>query len=114
VKSACEAAERVGAKLDFLGPELDGRAWARVKHETRIFNIFQYISKCFQYRNTEYVDEREANIAKLRHVGGQAFTEKCLDSYQMNWYIQATDIYFPNIKRIFVDERDLELFQAID
>lgn len=32
----------------------------------------------------------------------------------MNWYIQTTDIYFPNIKRIFVDERDLELFQAID
>ena len=47
VKSACEAAEKVGAKLDFLGPELDGKTWARVQHETRIMNIFEYISKCF-------------------------------------------------------------------
>jgi len=27
VKQACDAAERVGARLRFLGPELDQRTW---------------------------------------------------------------------------------------
>jgi hypothetical protein len=66
--------------------------------------------KCFQYRDSQYPDELKDNIAKLRHVGPQAFTEKCMDTHNLNWYIQATDIYFPKLKRIFVDERDQELF----
>ena len=30
VKFACEAAEKVGAKLHFLGPELDNETWDRL------------------------------------------------------------------------------------
>jgi hypothetical protein len=51
---------------------------------------------------------------KLAHVGAAAFTEKCLDTYSVNWFIQASDVYFPQLKRIFVDERDSDLFQQID
>lgn len=32
----------------------------------------------------------------------------------MNWFIQNTAIFFPNFKKIFVDERDEKLFQQID
>jgi pheromone shutdown protein TraB len=109
-KLACEAAEKVGAKLGFLGPELNQSTWQRVKHETRLSNMLEYITKCWQYRDTQYPNELESWIAKLRNVGPQAFTEKCLDSHGINWYIQATDVYFPKLKRIFVDERDQDLF----
>lgn len=47
-------------------------------------------------------------------MGPAAYTEKCLDQYQMNWYIQAMDIFFPKYKEIFIDKRDEDLFKAID
>jgi len=43
-------------------------------------------------------------------VGAQAFTEKVLDTNMMNWFIQSADVFFPNVKKIMVDERDEELF----
>lgn len=32
----------------------------------------------------------------------------------MNWFIQSTDLYFPKFKKIFVDEKDEDLFRQID
>jgi len=52
--------------------------------------------------------------SKMRNVTPQAFTEKCLDTFAINWYIQSTDVFFPKLKRIFIDERDQDLFQQID
>jgi hypothetical protein len=46
-------------------------------------------------------------------VGPTAFSEKCLDSNQMNWFIQACDIFFPKAKKVMVDEKDEELFRHI-
>jgi hypothetical protein len=68
-KFACEAAQKVGAKLDFLGPELDQQTWLRIKHETRLSNVLEYYTRCFQYRDSPYPDELQDNITKLRHVG---------------------------------------------
>ena len=56
----------------------------------------------------------EAMRHKLNLVGPSAFTEKCLDTYSTNWFIQATDIFFPKLKKIFIDEKDEELFRQID
>ena len=44
----------------------------------------------------------------------QSYTEKVLDANKMNWYIQSTDIFFPKIKKIMIDERDEDLFRQID
>ena len=52
--------------------------------------------------------------AKYALVGPQAFSEKCIDSYSLNWFIQNTDIFFPKFKKIFVDETDQDLFTSID
>lgn len=32
----------------------------------------------------------------------------------MNWFIQSTATFFPHLKRIFVDEKDEDLFEQID
>lgn len=42
VKYACEEAVKSGAKLEFLGPELDQVTWERLYHETRM-NFPSYI-----------------------------------------------------------------------
>ena len=50
-------------------------------------NAPQYFMQRFVYRDGFYVDELLANRQKLGNVGAGAFSEKCLDSYNMNWYI---------------------------
>ena len=42
------------------------------------------------------------------------FTEKCLDAPLMNWYIRSMGVFLPKFKKIFVDDRDDDLFAAID
>lgn len=64
VKLACEAAEKVGAKLHFLGPELDIETWDRLQHETRL-NIPHYLLKRLNYMQTTWIEELEANRLKV-------------------------------------------------
>lgn len=64
VKYACEAAENVGAKLHFLGPELDPITWDRLQHETRM-NLPHYILKRMNYASTTYIEELDANRLKI-------------------------------------------------
>lgn len=54
VKFACEAAEKVGAKITFMGPELDHTTWNRLQHETRMI-IPHYIIKRLNYAQTTWV-----------------------------------------------------------
>ena len=112
-KFACESAEKVGANLQFLGPELDQNTWQRLAHESRM-NVVDYVIRRWQRYGTFWTDETLANRQKLNTVGPVAFTEKCLDAKGLNWYIQSTDAFFPKFKRIFIDERDEDLFKQID
>jgi len=78
VKKACEAAESVGANLQFLGSEFNANTWTRLNHETR-FNIPEYLIKRYQYVCSNYSEETIGNRQKLSLVGPSAFTENCLD-----------------------------------
>lgn len=46
IKLACEEANNVGAKIHFMGPELDQVTWMRLFHETRM-NGIHYLWKRF-------------------------------------------------------------------
>lgn len=77
-------------------------------------NAVAYLARRFQWRESQWITERNANSDKIAFVGPAAFTEKCLDQHLVNWYIQACATFFPQFKRIFVDEKDEELFEQID
>lgn len=47
-------------------------------------------------------------------VGPQAFSEKCMDASNVNWFIQSIDVFFPYLKKVCIDEKDEELFRKID
>ena len=113
IKYACEAAERVGAKIHFLGGELDHKTRMQLAHETRM-NLVDYFVKRFQWRDSQWIAENVNNRTKISLVGPAAFTEKCLDQHQINWYTQACATFLPQFKRIFIDEKDEELFEQID
>ena len=60
IKFACEAAEKEGAEIKFLGSELDQLAWQRLMHETR-FNVPHYVMKRFQYLQSRWTNEMLSN-----------------------------------------------------
>lgn len=74
-------------------------------------NLPHYAYKRYQYADSFWSDELNTNRHKLSMVGPQAFSEKCMDSHLMNWYIQSADIFFPKFKEIFIDKRDEDLFR---
>jgi hypothetical protein len=113
VKYACEAAEKTGAKLEFLGAELNHVTTERLYHETRM-NVPHYFWKRLQYTQSPYTEENASNRQKIAQSGPKAFTEKCLDQHLINWYIASTEIFFPKLKEIFVDKRNEDLFKDID
>lgn len=113
VKYACEAAEKVGAKLNYLGQELNMVTSERIYHETRM-NVPHYLMRRIQYTQSPWIEETHSNRQKIAQAGPKAFTEKCLDQHLINWYIQSADIFFPKVKEIFVDKRDEDLFKQID
>lgn len=112
-KYALEAAESVGAKVLFAGSELDSDTRKRLSHETRL-NAFEYFKLRFQWRDSLWIKERDNNKMKMSFVDPAAFTEKCLDQHLINWYTQACATFFPNFKRIFIDEKDEDLFNLMD
>ena len=61
-----------------------------------------------------WTHERNSNLQKLQQAGPASFAEKCLDPYLINWYIASLSNFFPNIKRVFIDQKDKDLFNAID
>lgn len=113
IKFACEAADHVGANLEFLGSEFSPKTWQSLLHETR-FNVLEYLMRRFQTYDSRWTDETLACREKLAMVGPQAFSEKCLDTNMMNWFIQSADLYFPKLKKILIDEKDEHLFKKID
>lgn len=113
VKHAVEAAEQVGANVEFLGSEMNQVTWQRLYHETRL-NGPHYLAQRYNYMNTAWDEELFSNRHKMGLVGPSAFSEKCLDANQMNWFIQSMDVFFPKLKAIFVDQRDEDLFKQIE
>lgn len=57
VKYACEAATKVGAKIEFMGAELDSNTSKRLSHETRM-TLVDYLSKRWMWRSSKYIKER--------------------------------------------------------
>jgi hypothetical protein len=114
MKVALEKAEQVGAKQYFMGAEFDPVTWKRLYHETRQ-NVPQYFISKFQYfSHNKWRNERFTAIQQMHTTEPSQFAEKCLDPYLVNWFISDMSIFFPSFKRIFVDQRDEDLFKMID
>jgi hypothetical protein len=58
--------------------------------------------------------ERAMYVTRQVNCTPSQYSEQVMDSPTMNWYIQSLAVYFPALKRIFIDQKDEDLFQAID
>jgi len=78
-------------------------------------NVPHYLLRRIQYYGHQmWRDERHECITRLQSSEPSQFSERVLDTHQMNWFIQSLDIFFPRLKQIFVDKRDSDIFQTID
>ena len=112
IKYACDEAERSGANLEFLGPELNTITWHRLYHETR-FNIPYTIFQKWKYATTRWSTEFMNNRMKMQRTTPSQFVETCCDSYLINWYIQSMAMLFPSLKNTVIDKRDIALYKHI-
>lgn len=64
MKFACEAAEKVGAEIQYLGAEINPVTYDRLYHETRM-TLPQYLWRRLQYYQTPWVYENESNRQKI-------------------------------------------------
>lgn len=60
-------------------------------------------------KNRLWVNERRDIYALLDVAGGETFAE-CLDSYKVSWFIKFFEKVAPLQKKIFIDEKDRDLF----
>lgn len=114
IKYACEEAEKIGAELHFLGPELDNVTWHRLYHETRL-NIPRVIPQFAYYfvPGAPWGQELENHTKKLHLYGKSPFVEKNCDASVMSWYIKSLEKIFPFLKKAIIDQRDMALYKAI-
>ena len=98
IKFACESAEDVGARLEFMGSELDQQTRDAIYHETR-FNLPSYLIERIKKHDTRWAVEREAMIANVAKSGYRTWIEKSCDEYMTNWYIQNLALFFPHLKK---------------
>lgn len=112
IKYACEEAERLGAELHFMGPELNNITWHRLYHETR-FNIPYTLKQLWEYAGTRWSAESIQNIQKLQLTTPSTYVETCCDPYHLNWYIQNLEMMIPSLKRTLIDKRDMALYKYI-
>ena len=78
-------------------------------------NLPQYWWKRLTYQgHTFWARERSENISLMHTSEPHQYTERCVDQYLVNWYIQSLALFFPRFKQIFIDKRDEDLFNHID
>lgn len=112
IKYACEEAEKLGADLQFLGPELDNTTWHRLYHETRL-NIPKMLFNRWRNSGGRWSSEFRTNNEKLQLTNPSTYVENCVDEYLMNWYIQSIDMICPEFKKVMIDKRDKALYKSI-
>lgn len=78
-----EEAESLGAKLVYLGHELDELTWQRLYHENRN-TIGRFFKNTWRLNRSYYTELLEHN-AQLRNHGPLRYVEGMCDQYQINW-----------------------------
>ena len=103
IKFACEEAEKLGAKTYFLGAESCQNTWLRLYH-AKDMNVLHYLKQRVTFLGKVSWDcERKEAIHRMQNSEPSQFSERCVDPYLLNWFIQSSDVFFPAIKRAAID-----------
>lgn len=111
VKYALEEAKRLNSKIVFLDSEFNDITANKILHDKRTTLLGFFIN--YLNMRTTYKMENFENHSIISNKGFSSFCESSMDSKTMNWFIKTVEFLFPEIKRIFVDQKDEELFKKI-
>jgi hypothetical protein len=112
VKYAVEEATKLNSKIVYCGSEFSEGLVGKLAHEKRS-NILEYLLRDMFRLNSSYQNEIKELQSMISNKGLRSYVESSLDAKQINWFIAVIEILIPEIKRIFVDYKDEELFKQI-
>jgi hypothetical protein len=111
VKYALEEAEKAGSKIVYLGYEINEKTTDRLYHENRYTILKTFVN--FFRLNKKYHSEIDSFNAKVHHYGIKKFVEACCDTYTINWLVQSFGLLFPDVRRIFIEKKEEDIFKSI-
>lgn len=111
VKYALEEAKKLNSNIVYMGSEFSGELVGKLIHEKRSNLLSIFFKK--NNMNRSYHDESHELRSMISNKGLRSFVESSLDAKQINWFISVVEILLPEIKRIFIDFKDEELFKQI-
>ncbi len=113
VKYALEEAEKLNAKIVYLGYEIDNATHVRLEHENRN-TLVRFIVNCYKlYKNRLYDIEMGEFQSQISQYGVRKYLESSCDQYTMNWMIKVFEKVFPEIKRIMIESREENIFEKL-
>lgn len=112
MKFALETAEKLNSKVILGGLELDQVALDAMLTEKRMDFIFMYLRSIWKLTSRPWRAESMDNYNVLYTKGGAAFAES-MDLSRINWFIKLFERFAPKQKKIFIDQKDVDLFYQI-
>lgn len=112
MKLALEEAEKLNSKVVLGGLELDPEAINALLTEKRMDFIFMIFRSVFGLHNRHWRVENMDHYNILYTHGGAAFGEN-MDLSRVNWFIKLFEKFAPHQKKIFIDQKDVDLFYSI-
>lgn len=112
MKMALEEAEKLNAKVVLGGLELDSVTLDALLVEKRMDFPFLLLRQMFALNNRHWRTESMDHYNILYTNGGEAFAEN-MDLSRVNWFIKLFEKFAPHQKRIFVDQKDVDLFYSL-
>ena len=112
MKFALEAAQKQKSNVVLGGLALDKVTLEALSVEKRMDFIFLFWKYCFAAKSKHWTAEEESHYSILGCHGGEAFAEN-MDQFRINWFIKLFEKYAPYQKKIFVDDKDIDLFYQI-
>ena len=112
MKFALEEAEKLKTKLVLGGLELDTVALNALLVEKRMDFLFMLWRSMVSLNNRHWKTENMDHYNVLYTNGGEAFGEN-MDTSRINWFIKIFEKFAPQQKKIFIDQKDSDLFYSL-
>jgi len=112
MKYAIEEAQKADAELLYGGLEIDAETMYALKVEPRMDLIPLLYRAFYSLHNKLWKTEFQDNFRLLKVQGGETFAE-LMDRYRTNWFVKLFEKYAPHQKRIFIDQKDVDLFHNL-
>jgi hypothetical protein len=109
---AIQEAQKLGAQIHFGGLAIEPATLEAINLEKRADAFTLLYNTLFSLDNSHWRSEHQDAYRILATSGGSTFAEG-LDYYRISWFVKFFEKLSPHLKRILVDQKDIEYFKIL-